>query len=105
MSNITSHFIDNFWTRYSIISDSVISQQNMNVTVADRNTSFTLYFEDIKFLNKDFEQTTFNIVMVTVNITSILAVNSLVLIWLKSKVCARGDMSNFLHRTQGHFAV
>ena len=58
----------------------------MNVTVADRNTSFTLYFEDIKLLNKDFEQTTFNSVMVTVNIISILTVNSLVLIWLKSKV-------------------
>ena len=58
----------------------------MNVTVADRNTSFTLYFEDIRLLNKDFEQTTFNSVMVTVNIISILAVNSLVLIWLKLKV-------------------
>ena len=58
----------------------------MNVTVADRNISFTLYFEDIKLLNKDFEQTTFNNIMVTVTIISILVVNSLVLIWLKSKV-------------------
>ena len=58
----------------------------MNITVADRNKSFTLYFEDIKLINKDFEQTTFNNIMVSVNIISILVVNSLVLIWLKSKV-------------------
>ena len=86
MSNVTVYSIGNYWTRYSIISDSVKSQQNMNVTVADRNISFTLYFEDIKLLNKDFEQTTFNNIMVTVTIFSILLVNSLVLIWLKSKV-------------------
>ena len=58
----------------------------MNITFADRNKSFTLYFEDIKLINKDFEQTTFNNIMVSVNIISILVVNSLVLIWLKSKV-------------------
>ena len=86
MSNVTVYSIDDHWTIYSIISDSVKSQQNMNVTVADRNISFTLYFEDIKLLNKDFEQTTFNNIMVTVNVISILVVNSLVLIWLKSKV-------------------
>ena len=86
MSNVTVYSIDKYWTRYSIISDSVKSQQNMNVTVADRNISFTLYFENIKLLNKDFEQTTFNNIMVTVNVISILVVNSLVLIWLKSKV-------------------
>ena len=86
MSNVTVYSIDNYWTRYSIISDSVKSQQNMNVTVADRNISLTLHFEDIKLLNKDFEQTTFNNIMVTVTIVSILVVNSLVLIWLKSKV-------------------
>ena len=86
MSNVNVYSIDNYWTIYSIISDSVKSQQNMNVTVADRNTSFTLYFENIKLLNKDFEQTTFNNIMVTVTIFSILVVNSLVLIWLKSKV-------------------
>ena len=68
------------------ISDCVISKQKMNITVADRNTSFTLHFEDIHMLNKDFEQTTFNNIMVTVNVISILVVNSLVLIWLKSKV-------------------
>ena len=50
------------------------------------NKSFTLYFEYIKLLNKDFEQTTFNNIMVAVNVISILVVNSLVLIWLKSKV-------------------
>ena len=82
---MTVYSIDNFWTIYSI-SDSVISKQKMNITVADRNKSFTLYFEDIKLINKDFEQTTFNNIMVTVNIISILVVNSLVLIWLKSKV-------------------
>ena len=88
MSNVTVYSIDDHWTIYSIISDSVKSQQNMNVTVADRdrNMSFTLYFENIKLLNKDFEQTTFNNIMVTVTIVSILVVNSLVLIWLKSKV-------------------
>ena len=58
----------------------------MNITVADRYKSFTLYFEDIKLINKDFEQTTFNNIIVAVNIISILVVNSLVLIWLKSKV-------------------
>ena len=68
------------------ISACVISKQKMNITVADRNTSFTLHFEDIHLLNKDFEQTTFNNIMVTVNVISILVVNSLVLIWLKSKV-------------------
>ena len=82
---MTVYSIDNFWTIYSI-SDSVISMQKMNITVADQNTSFTLYFEDIKLINKDFEQTTFNNIMVSVNIISILVVNSLVLIWLKSKV-------------------
>ena len=82
---MTVYSIDNFWTIYSI-SDSVISKQKMNITVADRNKSFTLYFEDIKLINKDFEQTTFNNIMVSVNIITILVVNSLVLIWLKSKV-------------------
>ena len=72
-------------TLYSI-SDFVIPKQKMNIAVADRNTSFTLHFEDIHMLNKDFEQTTFNNIMVTVTIVSILIVNSLVLIWLKSKV-------------------
>ena len=72
-------------TLYSI-SDFVIPKQKMNIAVADRNTSFTLHFEDIHMLNKDFEQTTFNNIMVTVNVISILVVNSLVLIWLKSKV-------------------
>ena len=82
---MTVYSIDNFWTIYSI-SDSVISKQKMNITFADRNKSFTLYFEDIKLINKDFEQTTFNNIMVAVNVISILVVNSLVLIWLKSKV-------------------
>ena len=58
----------------------------MNITVFNMNKSFTLYFEYIKLLNKDFEQTTFNNIMVAVNVISILVVNSLVLIWLKSKV-------------------
>ena len=58
----------------------------MNITVFNMNKSFTLYFEYIKLLNKDFEQTTFNNIMVAVNVISILVVKSLVLIWLKSKV-------------------
>lgn len=66
-------------------------EQSINITVftfLSETMEEKIEFEsgDLVDINKNFERTTLNIVVFTVNIVNILVINSLVLVSLKLKV-------------------
>ena len=66
-------------------------EQSLNITVftfLSETMEEKIEFEsgDLVDINKNFERTTLNIVVFTVNIVNILVINSLVLVSLKLKV-------------------
>ena len=66
-------------------------EQSINITVftflsETMEETIEFYSEDLVDINKNFERTTLNIVVFTVNIVNILVINSLVLVSLKLKV-------------------
>ena len=66
-------------------------EQSINITVftflsETMEEKIEFDSEDLVDINKNFERTTLNIVVFTVNIVNILVINSLVLVSLKLKV-------------------
>ena len=66
-------------------------EQSINITVftflsETMEEKIEFESEDLVDINKNFERTTLNIVVFTVNIVNILVINSLVLVSLKLKV-------------------